>query len=146
MWITSTSFNVWVRYVVWNFKGTLWNSTQNILLIHWNIWLLYSIEILRALRFKSSYSFLKRPPDSFGTDILYCNSHRLHPKCTSPSPISLMHMANTYPSQPDIRKLGFFRYGHWHLMTIYDWTLITLSFASMFKQITEQCQRNYWYH
>ena len=23
-------FNVWVRYFVWNFKGTLWNSTQNI--------------------------------------------------------------------------------------------------------------------
>ena len=22
------SFNVWVRYFVWNFKGTLWNSTQ----------------------------------------------------------------------------------------------------------------------
>ena len=28
MWITSTSFNVWVRYFVWNFKGYLWNSTQ----------------------------------------------------------------------------------------------------------------------
>ena len=25
------SFNVWVRYFMWNFKGTLWNSTQNIL-------------------------------------------------------------------------------------------------------------------
>ena len=24
------SFNVWVRYFVWNFKGYLWNSTQNI--------------------------------------------------------------------------------------------------------------------
>ena len=47
---------------MWNFKGTLWNSTQNILPIHWKIWLLYNIEILRALRFKSSYAFLKRPP------------------------------------------------------------------------------------
>ena len=28
------SFNVWVRYFVWNFKGSLWNSTQNILPIH----------------------------------------------------------------------------------------------------------------
>ena len=46
---------------MWNFKGTLWNSTQNILPIHWKIWLLYNIEILRALRFKSSYAFLKRP-------------------------------------------------------------------------------------
>ena len=28
------------------------------------MWLLYNIEILRALRVKSSYAFLKRPPDS----------------------------------------------------------------------------------
>ena len=54
--------NVWVRYFVWNFKGTLWNSTQNILPVHWKIWFLYNIEILRALRFKSSYAFLKCPP------------------------------------------------------------------------------------
>ena len=62
MWIKSTSFNVWVTYFVWNFKGTLWNSTQNILPIHWKVWFLYNIEILRALRFKSSQVFLKRPP------------------------------------------------------------------------------------
>ena len=48
---------------MWNFKGTLWNSTQNILLICWKIWFLYNIEFLRALRLKSSYTFLKRPPD-----------------------------------------------------------------------------------
>ena len=48
---------------MWNFKDTLWNSTQNILPIHWKIWFLYNIEILRALRFKSSYVFLKCPPD-----------------------------------------------------------------------------------
>ena len=47
---------------MWNFKGTLWNSTQNILPIHWKICFLYNIEILRAHRFKSSYAFLKRPP------------------------------------------------------------------------------------
>ena len=28
------SFNVWLRYFVWNFKGYLWNSTQNILPMH----------------------------------------------------------------------------------------------------------------
>ena len=49
-----TSFNVWIRYFVWNFKGNLWNSTQNILPIHWKIQFLYNIEILRALGFKSS--------------------------------------------------------------------------------------------
>ena len=31
------SINVWARYFVWSFKGTLWNSTQNILPIHWKI-------------------------------------------------------------------------------------------------------------
>ena len=49
---------------MWNFKGTLWNSTQNILLIHWKIRFLYNIGILRALRFKSSLVFLKRPPEA----------------------------------------------------------------------------------
>ena len=47
---------------MWNYKGTLWNSTQNILPIHWKIGFLHNIEILSALRFKSSYAFLKRPP------------------------------------------------------------------------------------
>ena len=42
------------KIFVWNFKGTLWNSTQNILPIHWKIWFLCKIEISRALRFKSS--------------------------------------------------------------------------------------------
>ena len=48
------SFNVWVRYFVWNFKGYLWNSTQNILPIHRKMWILFTGENLRALRFKSS--------------------------------------------------------------------------------------------
>ena len=43
---------------MWNFKRYLWNSTQNILPIHWKIQFLCNIEILRALRFKSSYAFL----------------------------------------------------------------------------------------
>ena len=46
--IKSVSFNVWVRYFVWNFKGTLWNSTQNILPIHWKMYILYANENLRA--------------------------------------------------------------------------------------------------
>ena len=36
------SFNVWVRYFVWNFKGYLWNSIQNILPIHWKMWILFT--------------------------------------------------------------------------------------------------------
>ena len=35
---------------------------KDILPIHWKIWFLYNIEILRALRFKSSNAFLKCPP------------------------------------------------------------------------------------
>ena len=49
---------------MWNFKGTLWNSTQHILFIHWKMWILFTTENLRALRFKSSKLFLKRPPSS----------------------------------------------------------------------------------
>ena len=64
LWIKSTPFSVWVWHFVGNFKGTLWNSTQNILPIHWRIWFLYNIEILRALRFKSSCTFFKCPPSS----------------------------------------------------------------------------------
>ena len=49
-------------YFVWNFQGTLWNSTQNILPKHWKLWFLYNTEILRALRLKNAYAFLKRTP------------------------------------------------------------------------------------
>ena len=38
-----------VRYFVWNFKGYLWNSTQNILPIHWKRLILFKGENLRAL-------------------------------------------------------------------------------------------------
>ena len=47
---------------MWNFKGNLWNSTQNIFPIQWKISFLYKIENLRAPRIKSSWVFLKRPP------------------------------------------------------------------------------------
>ena len=71
LWIKSTFCNVWITYFVWNFKGTLWNSTQNILPIHWKIWFLYNTEILKALRFESSYAFLKRPPAPIVTQFFY---------------------------------------------------------------------------
>ena len=48
----------WVRYFVWNFKGYLWNSTQNILPIHWKIQFLYIY-----WKFKSSrMHFWNAPP------------------------------------------------------------------------------------
>ena len=60
--IKTVSYNVWVRYFVWNFKVTLWNSTQNILPIHWKMCILFTGEYLRTLRFKSLWAFLKCPP------------------------------------------------------------------------------------
>ena len=59
---------------MWNFKGNLWNSTQNIIPIHWMIRFLYKIEILRALRFKSPYSFFKCPLIPH-TVLNYCEPH-----------------------------------------------------------------------
>ena len=85
LWIKSTSFNVWVKYFVWNFKGNLWNSTQNILPIHWKIWFLYNIEILRAFRFKSSYTFLKRTNAPTHPDPLTQHTPGYQPCLTTPS-------------------------------------------------------------
>ena len=48
---------------MWNFKGYLWNSTQNILPIYWKMLIVFTIANLRALRFKSAQVFLKRPPE-----------------------------------------------------------------------------------
>ena len=45
MLYTIISFNVWVRYFVWNFKGTFSNSIQNILPIHWKMYILYTYKI-----------------------------------------------------------------------------------------------------
>ena len=62
---------------MWNFKGTLWNSTQNILPVHWKMWILFTTEKLRALIFKSSKVFLKRPP------VLTWSFNSLAPGCDS---------------------------------------------------------------
>ena len=70
LWVIYTSFNVWVRYFVWNFKGYLWNSTQHIFPIHWKICFLYNIAVLKTLRFKSSWALLKCPLVVYG-----CHMH-----------------------------------------------------------------------
>ena len=61
--IFRSTVNIWLRFFVWNFKGHLWNSTQNILPRHWKRSFLNEIEILTVLRFKTSYAFLKRPAE-----------------------------------------------------------------------------------
>ena len=43
--------------IVWNFKWNLWNSTQNILPIHWKRWILFSVDNLGTFRFTSSLTF-----------------------------------------------------------------------------------------
>ena len=55
------SFDVWVRYFAWNFKGILWNSTQNISPIYWKMCTLLSSGTLIAPRFMSTLSFLNTP-------------------------------------------------------------------------------------
>ena len=52
-----------------NFKGGLCNSTQNILLMHWIIRILYKVDILRALGFGSSYVFFLNATLSLSFDI-----------------------------------------------------------------------------
>ena len=47
------------RCLEWNFKATLWNTTQNILPIHWQLCISFTVENLRALRLKSSWGILK---------------------------------------------------------------------------------------
>ena len=53
---SKSSWNVWMRYFVWNFKG-IWNLTQNMWLIHWKMFILFKYHILTALRLKSSNIF-----------------------------------------------------------------------------------------
>ena len=45
VWMKYTSLNVWVEYFVWNFKGYLWN----ILPIHWEIYFLHIVKILKSV-------------------------------------------------------------------------------------------------
>ena len=51
------SFKVWVRYFVWNFKGYLWNSTQNSLPIHKKISFFLKCWKFKSPRFRSLYEF-----------------------------------------------------------------------------------------
>ena len=57
--INIASFIVWIRYFVWNFKGTLWNSKQNILSIYGKMCSKIRCENLRAPRLTSLKAFVK---------------------------------------------------------------------------------------
>ena len=51
-------------FFVWNFKDTLWNSTQNIWPIHWKMYISFAGENLRVLRFKS-FNIFQIPHEHF---------------------------------------------------------------------------------
>ena len=53
--IEYTSFRIWVRYFMWNFKEYLWDSIKTILAIQWKIRFLNTcnFEIVRGLRLKN---------------------------------------------------------------------------------------------
>ena len=55
-----------MRYFVWNFKGYLWNSTQSILCIQWNVILIQSCNI------KSAYVQVLTTLPTSGHQCLYC--------------------------------------------------------------------------
>ena len=59
--------------------------------------ILYNIEILRALRFKSSYTFLKRPPDLYVLALEMLHSW-IYPSvsCCNPSHCSIVHLVMKY--------------------------------------------------
>ena len=52
------------KIFLWNFKGTLWNYTLNILPIHWKIRFLYTAVNLRTHRFNRSTCIFEMPPRS----------------------------------------------------------------------------------
>ena len=93
---------------MWNFKGYLWNSTQNSIPIHWKMWTLFTCENLRALWFKSSQECLKRPlvPGKFST-----NEGRCH--CWNMYPHSLRHCSEL--SQTGQNRI---RYYPWKMHTV----------------------------
>ena len=68
--IEIASLKAWVRYFVWNFKDTLWNSTQNILLIHWKMCILFAGE--NCLQILELLSIFEMPPRSLSAHIMAC--------------------------------------------------------------------------
>ena len=105
---------------MWNFKGTLWNSTQNILPIHWKIGFLYNIDILRALRFKSSYAFLKRPPGPWrvwvNPRVTKHTQHNTKQHNTTYQSMNCAHHAwDTFIRWPVIRSCTHLKLMHWCL-------------------------------
>ena len=92
-YIEITFSNVWARNFAWNFKGYLWNFTQNSLPIHWKMYSLLISANLRAPRFMISYAFFKRPRARQNTRDH--NTGILSARKVSPKPLwSLLNLRN----------------------------------------------------
>ena len=63
----SNCFNVWGKYFKWNFKGYLWNSTQNILPILWKKQFLLIIENLKSSQIYELTCILEMSPRPYIT-------------------------------------------------------------------------------
>ena len=86
--------------------------TQNILPLHWKIWFLYNIEILRALRFKSSYAFLAATKQLYEWYFLsVCPSVRLSVRLSVCPSVRLSHLFDYVPII--VSSWNFQELSHW---------------------------------
>ena len=60
--INYITFNVWVRYIVCNFNGGLWNSTQNIFVINWKRRFLFRIGKFKSSQIYELVRVFETPP------------------------------------------------------------------------------------
>ena len=64
------------KIFVWNLKGCLWNSTQNISPIHWKIWLYTTLKFLELLDLRAHKCFwngtLVLRPEYHGNPLYLC--------------------------------------------------------------------------
>ena len=61
LYIRYLSFTAWVRYFVWNFKGTHQHSTQNFSHTYRKIWFYTKFENQSIFQFRGHKHFLKDP-------------------------------------------------------------------------------------
>ena len=126
---------------MWNLKWYLWNSTQNILPIHWKMQFLYSFEILRAHK-----GFWPPPPpppppwwhlrQNIGSLLVQMNSdvHVVHTSCALESLSSL----TIYRPQLTLRKKGIKKEQKWgqplswlviDMATLHQFTITSTSYT-----------------
>ena len=115
------------RYFLWNFKCTLWNSTQNFLTTYWKMCCLFRDENRRALRFKSALEFYRFYPGA--CSLSHKPEHNpLTPYFTHYITHSLPHSPTTSLNTSPPHSLPPYSL-HSSLTTSYLTTLLTTSLA-----------------